>query len=145
MPSHGADDILDLFEKIRKAKAAEQEEMHEEAAVSDEQDKEQEVPPERVDLTRMYEFSNMEQLTRLAGVLNGYYGGENDLYKNVRKNRFYLMLHNSEHTPQEFNKVCNIISEYARQKNYTDAVGAFFEEHGKLIIKGNALQTLASL
>jgi adapter protein MecA 1/2 len=145
MPLHGADDILDLFEKIRKAKAAEQEELSGEAAVSGEQDNEKEVLPESVDLTRMYEFSNMEQLTRLAGVLNGYYAGENDLYKNVRKNRFYLMLHNSEHTPQEFNKVCNIISEYARQKNYTDAVGAFFEEHGKLIIKGNALQTLASL
>jgi adapter protein MecA 1/2 len=55
------------------------------------------------------------------------------------------MLHNSEHTPQEFNKVCNIISEYARQKNYTDAVGAFYEEHGRLIIKGSALQTLAAL
>jgi hypothetical protein len=38
-----------------------------------------------------------------------------------------------------------MISEYARQKNYNNAMGAFFEEHGRLIIKGNALQTLAAL
>jgi adapter protein MecA 1/2 len=145
LPIQGADDILDLFEKIRREKAAELEQRKTEAAASGEAEDGKDAPLERVDLTKMYEFSDMEALTRLAGVLSGYYAGENDLYKNVRKNRFYLMLHNSEHTPQEFNKVCNIISEYARQKNYTDAVGAFFEEHGKLIIKGNALQTLASL
>ena len=143
-PTQGADDILDLFEKIRKEKEKENAAKQKERETSEEESAES-VQAEKVDLTRMYEFSNMEQVIRLSGVLNGYYTGENDLYKNVRKNRFYLMLHNSEHTPQEFNKVCNIISEYARQKNYTDAVGAFFEEHGRLIVKGNALQTIAQL
>lgn len=136
-PTQGADDILDLFEKIRKEKAKENEAKQEKT--------EQAEPVVPVDLTKMYEFTDMEQIMRLSLVLNGYYTGENDLYKNVQKNRYYLMLHNSTHTPQEFNKVCNIISEYARQKNYTDAIGAFFEEHGKLIIKGNALQTIATL
>jgi adapter protein MecA 1/2 len=145
MPLQGADDILDLFEKIRREKAAEQEQKQEESADAVGDATEKRVPTEHVDLTRMYEFSDMNQLTRLAGVLDGYYTGENDLYKNVRTNRYCLMLHNSDHTPQEFNKVCNIISEYARQKNYTDAVGAFYEEHGRLIIKGSALQTLAAL
>jgi adapter protein MecA 1/2 len=142
-PLHGADDILDLFEKIRKEKEAEK--AQEEPVTDIESETEKEVCPEHVDLTRMYEFSDMEQLIRLAGVLNGYYTGKNDLYKNVRRNRFYLMLHNSAHTPQEFNKVCNIVSEYARQRNYSEAIGAFFEEHGRLIIKENALQTLAAL
>ena len=143
-PTQGADDILDLFEKIRKEKEKENAAKQKERETSEEESTKA-VQPEQVDLTKMYEFSDMEQVIRLSGVLNGYYTGENDLYKNVQKNRFYLMLHNSEHTPQEFNKVCNIISEYARQKNYTDAVGAFFEEHGKLIVKGNALQTIAQL
>lgn len=145
LPTQGADDILDLFEKIRQAKAKELEgisaEETSEAASAEEPD----ALTEPVDLTKMYEFSDMEQLIRLSGVLKGYYQGENDLYKNLQKNTFYLMIHNSNHTPQEFNKVCNIISEYARQKNYSDAVGAFFKEHGKLIIKGDALQTLATL
>jgi adapter protein MecA 1/2 len=138
----GADDILDWFEKLGREKAKE------DPAKESEEDTEtsaRDIPVARVDLTKMFEFSSIDQVIRLASVLNGYYTGRNDLYKNVKKNRFYLMLHNSEHTPQEFNKVCNIISEYARQKNYTGAIGAFFEEHGKLIIRANALQTLAAL
>lgn len=144
----GADDILDLFEKIRKERAKQNavaDETKEQDAPVREEEQQTPVSAEPVDLTKMYEFSDMEQIIRLSGVLNGYYTGENDLYKNVQKNRFYLMLHNSDHTPQEFNKVCNIISEYASQKAYTDAVGAFFEEHGKLLVKGNALQTIAQL
>ena len=144
----GADDILDLFEKIRKERAkqkASADEAKEQDTTAGEEEPQTPVSAEPVDLTKMYEFSDMEQIIRLSGVLNGYYTGENDLYKNVQKNRFYLMLHNSEHTPQEFNKVCNIISEYASQRAYTDAVGAFFEEHGKLLVKGNALQTIAQL
>jgi adapter protein MecA 1/2 len=142
LPMQGADDILDWFEKLGREKAKE------DPAKESEEDTEtsaRDIPVARVDLTKMFEFSSIDQVIRLASVLNGYYTGRNDLYKNVKKNRFYLMLHNSEHTPQEFNKVCNIISEYARQKNYTGAIGAFFEEHGKLIIRANALQTLAAL
>ena len=55
------------------------------------------------------------------------------------------MAHKSEHTPKEFNKVCNIISEYAYQKNYVPANEAFFKEHGNVIIEEAAIQTLAVL
>ena len=55
------------------------------------------------------------------------------------------MIHKSGHTPEEFNKVCNMISEYAAQRNYTAAVGAYYNEHGKKILSGNALQVLATL
>jgi adapter protein MecA 1/2 len=142
-PVQGADDVLGWFEKLHQEK--ESADVQEEPDAGEKTVSGSDVRVARVDLTKMFEFSDMEQLIRLAGVLDGYYVGKNDLYKNVRKNRFYLLIHSSEHTPQEFNKVCNMISEYARQKNYNNAMGAFFEEHGRLIIKGNALQTLAAL
>jgi adapter protein MecA 1/2 len=142
-PVQGADDVLGWFEKLHQEK--ESADGQEEPDAGEKTVSGRDVRIARADLTKMFEFSDMEQLIRLAGVLDGYYVGENDLYKNVRKNRFYLLIHSSEHTPQEFNKVCNMISEYARQKNYNNAMGAFFEEHGRLIIKGNALQTLAAL
>jgi adapter protein MecA 1/2 len=142
-PVQGADDVLGWFEKLHQEKESADEQKEPDAGEKTVSGSDVRVA--RVDLTKMFEFSDMEQLIRLAGVLDGYYAGKNDLYKNVRKNRFYLLIHSSEHTPQEFNKVCNMISEYARQKNYNNAMGAFFEEHGRLIIKGNALQTLAAL
>lgn len=128
LPIQGADDILGLFKNLKEDQ--------------EEKEQKQEVIS---DLTKMFEFSQMEQVEALAHVLAGYYDGENDLYKNIDKNSFYLMIHKSMHTPEEFNKVCNIVSEYAKQKNYNDSIGAFFAEHGKRILKGNALQTLSQL
>lgn len=96
-------------------------------------------------LTKMFEFKNLEQMERLAQVLGGYYDGENDLYKDEAKNRFFLLVQKSNHTPEEFNKVCNVISEYAVHRKYVPAKEAFLKEHGKLLVKGNALQVLESI
>lgn len=143
----GADDILGLFNRIRE----EQEKLEQGQESQGQQEGQeqtsaaQQSPVVLNDLTKMFEFPNMHQVERLARVLSGYYKGQNDLYRNVRTNHYCLMVHKSSHTPAEFNKVCNMISEYALQKNYTPAAGAHYEEHGRSILKGNALQVLAAL
>ncbi len=136
----GADDILGIFNKIR--------EKAQETAAADAETKGvpvSEVRPVSADCTKMFEFPSLDQVERLAGVLADYYDGHNDLYKNEKQNSFYLVVHKDEHTPEEFNKICNVICEYARQKNYTRAMGAFFSEHGKKIMGPRALQMLTAL
>ena len=96
-------------------------------------------------LTKMFEFKNLEEVERLAQVLAGFYEGTNDLYKDEGKNRLLLLVRKSDHTPEEFNKVCNVISEYAIHKKYVPAKEAFLKEHGKLLVKGNALQVLETI
>lgn len=96
-------------------------------------------------LTKMFEFKSLEQIERLAHVLAGYYEGENDLYKDEAKARLYLLVQKSSHAPEEFNKVCNVISEFATHRKYAPAKEAFLKEHGKLLVKGNALQVLESI
>ena len=138
--TQGADDILDLFKKIRK----EADEIKE-----DNVEKPKEIQLEEINVTadvvKMFEFMQLESLERLAHVLGDFYFGENQVYKDLQRNRYYLFLHKSHHTPEDFNKVCNIISEYAVQKKYTPATEAYFKEHGKAILKENALQILNSL
>lgn len=136
----GADDILDLFKKLREdAEVKEDKELKQV-----EKEPEQEISVS-TDLVKMFEFTNMEELERLSGVLGDFYSGENQVYKDLHRNRYYLFLHKSQHAPEEFNKICNIISEYATQKKYTSATEAYFKEHGKVILKENALQILNSL
>lgn len=135
----GADDILELFQKIREAKASSESENAQQTEAPEE------VPEVPADLTKMFEFTTIDQVERLAHVLVNYYNGRNDLFKNEKKNRFYLVIHKDDHTPEEFNKVCNIICEYAQQKNYNPAVGAYFAEHGNKITGPQALQVFASL
>ena len=64
-------------------------------------------PAKPLDLTKMFEFSDLEQLERLAHVLGSYYDGKNDVYKDEKKNRFYLIVHKSQHAPEEVER-CTI-------------------------------------
>lgn len=150
----GADDVLGLFKKI-----------HDEKMKTDAKRKDNFVPlpeaisnpkPEpktakvskeaaNVDLTKIYTFSSFDDITRLAVVLNGYYFGSNSLYKNTSSGLYYLTLSKSTHTPEEFNRVCNILSEYGNQVKYSAASEAFLEEHNDLFVKEDALQKLAVL
>lgn len=148
--SKGADDVLGMFRKLRGEQGKNQESSTKQKAYPDADNETKRTtvstaPEVSADLTKMFEFHRIEEVERIAHVLDGYYHGVNDLYKNEQKNRYYLLIHKSGHTPEEFNKVCNIICEYALQKNYTNAVEAYFAEHGKVILKEEALQVLASL
>ena len=146
----GADDILGLFRKVRQEYDSKEEPVKagrmpaaktEHKAVSRD--------PVQVDvlkgLTKMFEFDKLDQVERLASVLAAYYGGSNDLYRHEGRECFYLLVRKDRHTPEEFNKVCNIISEYARQREYTGSFEAHLKEHEKKILEGNALQVLAQL
>lgn len=131
----------ELDTRFSKFSEAEEEEdsLNESSTLSDFQN---EKADEITNLTKMFEFRNLDQIERLAQVVAGFYDGENDLYKDENKNCLFLLVQKSNHTPGEFNKVCNVISEYAIHRKYVPAKEAFLKEHGKLLIKGNALQML---
>lgn len=146
--SEGADDILGLFKKIQeeRRKAAEGEQKEDSFVPLDDGKKKKEMPVNvLVDITKLFVFGDLAEVTRLAHVLDGFYTGSNDLYKSETKHKYYLLVSKSRQTPEEFNKVCNILSEYAMQQSYTPATEAFLGEHYKILLKGNALQTLAEL
>lgn len=97
------------------------------------------------DIVKLFSFRNMEHIVRLARVLKDFYTGDNSLFLDAPEHVYYLVLHKSEHTPSEFNRVCNILSEYALQNRYVASAEAYFSEHFRCIIAQNALQTLAEL
>lgn len=148
--SMGADDILDLFRKIQeeRQKAEAQHIRSEnfiplEQAISRHQSQDSETLV--VDITKLFVFRQLDEISRLARVLKGFYNGQNVLYKNASNRKYYLVISKSNHTPEDFNKVCNILSEYARQEKFSASVQAFFEEHYQVLIRERALQTLADL
>ena len=95
--------------------------------------------------TEVFAFKSLDQIERVAYLLDGFYEGENDLYKNERLNQFFLIIHKSMHTDEEFHKVCNVISEYANRREKVAGKEAFLKEHGKLLVKGKALQMLGEI
>jgi len=96
-------------------------------------------------LTKVYSFPSLTAVTALAQLISPHYFGENTLYKDEVSSNYYLVLHMSHHTPEEFNRICNVISEYGTPVNTGYASLAYFAEHFKPIVKADAVQTLTVL
>lgn len=137
----GADDILNLFNKIREAHQKAAEVFAAEATKDTPSESAQEETP--FELTRLYRFQNLDTAIQAAHVLKNNYNGRNSLYKNTDDHEYLLTISKSSHTPEEFNRVCNILSEYAACLKYTPGNEAFFEEHLECIAANEALQKLA--
>lgn len=152
--AEGADDILGLFRKISDDKKAAEnakegqsdivplKDTAKGAAKGDAADEDLNIP---IDLTKLFVFHHMEDIMRLAHILKDFYDGDNTLYKSPKNHRYYLFLHKSSLTPEVFNKVCNILSEYAHQETITPSTEAFFLEHYPCISPNRALQIFADL
>ena len=140
----GADDIIDLFHKLCDVKNKAQEIAKE----SGTEGKRKEPAASEERMWIWYAPSTSQPSTMSSApqkALNQYFTGSNSLYKNRADANYQLVLHQSGCKPEEFNKVCNILSEYGRQESFSLAAEAFLLEHGNAMVKENALQELASL
>ena len=133
--AEGADEVLDIFKRMMEQhiKGLEKQQEEKPAKIADE-----------IDLTRLYCFGNLESIIEAAHVLKNYYHGENRLYKNSSRKLYYLVLSKSSHTPEEFNKICNILTQYGSNEPYKKSTESYMAEHYDLVIKKEALQKLAN-
>jgi adapter protein MecA 1/2 len=92
---------------------------------------------------RIYSFKTLSEVTELASVLGGQYHGINTLYKNPANSQYFLIISKSQHTPEEFGRICNIASEYGKAERITYASSIYFDEHYEVIIRDQALQILS--
>lgn len=145
--SEGADDVLDLFKKIHDSHLAES--VPDNAGTLNGTGRRGAKTPASagvnlgVDLTRIYGFESLNQVTRLAHILIQFYHGKNSLYKNEKKPGYMLVVTQSDHTPEEFNKICNMLSEYGNPEKIAAASEAYMEEHFEPVIKDKAIQALS--
>lgn len=156
----GADGILDLYKKIHEEKMRlEHQKQAAEFVPLDQAINKSPVKPsepgrklpvsspaaEPINLTKLYCMTNLDTVSSLANILKEFYKGVNSLYKDPVNKDYYLLINKNLHSPEEFNKVCNIASEFGSQKPCSPAVEAFIEEHYESIIRQDALQVLASI
>lgn len=138
----GADEVLDLFKRIHNetleaaAPLAQKESAGTEKKAAEKQNAE---------IIRIFSFHSLHELMRLAHILHDNYREVNSLYKNEASDRYLLTVSKGEHSPEEYNKICNILSEYGRIERYASAGEAYLEEHYVPIIKDSALQSLAKI
>lgn len=152
--SESADDVLDLFKRLHqeKARSADVEDSLEDSSLENISSLESddvlnsEIPVNvPLHLTKIYSFTKLDHVTRVAHVLRNYYNGRNSLYKDSIAGKYLLLLGKSDHTPEEFNKICNVLSEYGTQEKSAAASESYLEEHLDVLLKDSALQSLKNI
>ena len=90
-------------------------------------------------------LGTLDGVIRASRLLAPVYTGANTLYKDEENNVFILALAPSDHSDNEFNKICNMLSEYGSPEKADAPTLAFLEEHCTVIVSENAVQKLSTL
>ena len=96
-------------------------------------------------ISRVFSFNSIDNISDVAGIVDHIYHDSNMLYKNKADKRYYLVITKENVSSKDFNRVCNILSEYGtKEPSYDNALG-FFTEHCECIISRHALHVLSRL
>lgn len=144
--SPATDSIFDLFRQIQESRLAElagsgKGEARQKGATG----AEKKSSPVAVGSAKIFSFSSMHHLIRLAHVTSSFYDGKNTLYKNTAAGKYLLVISEENLSAEDFNRICNVVSEYGRLEQSATGSEAYYKEHYDLITEGKALQTLAQI
>ena len=132
----GADELLDLINKVKDAVTETAKQAAEKA-----EKKESSKGPK----IRLFSFSTLDCMIQASHLLGDMYHGANTLYKDGANDIYVLAMTQSEHSLAEFNKVCNMLSEYGCLEKASPAVLAYLEEHCEVIVGEDAVQQLSTI
>lgn len=131
----GPDEVMDLFRRIH--------ESHKASVDTDV--KRPAEPDEDPALTRIFLFGNLDTVLNASSHLGQAFSGLSALYKEESSGKYLLTITRGEASLADFNRACNLLSEYGHiQKNRNTGL-AYLEEHYEPLIRKDALQTLAKI
>ncbi len=94
---------------------------------------------------RIFSFRNINDISKAAVMVAPIYKDANSLYKSPFDNHYYLIVNNQSGNIENYQRACNLLSEYGTKVKANYAMPYYFSEHFKLIIKNDAIRTLASI
>lgn len=100
---------------------------------------------ESANISWVFSFSSLDDITNAACIIDTFYKDSNSVYKNPSDRRYYLCISKTKCNSKDFNKVCNILSEYGQKESGFDNHIGFFAEHCECIIAEHALHILRRL
>ena len=130
---NGTDEVLDLFRKLQTGQSENADSEHEGSDASG-----QEV------ITRIFLMNSLQQVMNVCQLISARYQGESTLYKETSTGKFFLLLTDSADNRTDFDKICNIVSEYGTLQRSLSASGSFLQEHYEVLIRSNAVQSLGN-
>lgn len=139
--TEAADDVLDLFKKI-KGNSRLKEETSSDTGSKNADDA---LAAEGKEILKIFSFSSLNQLICITPSLAAFYDGVNSLYKDEKNRRYLLSVSQSGQTPENFNRVCNILSEHGQMERFAPTIESYMEEHFGVLVKERAIQALTEV
>lgn len=132
----GAETLLNLLGKVK-------EKINTADTAQDPSEKED--PEVRKATLRLFSFSTMDNVLQAVHLLNRMYNGSNTLYKDHDEDVYILALTQSDYSTKDFNRICNMLTEYGTLEKASGATLAFLEEHCEVLVPADAVQKLAAI
>lgn len=126
----GAEDILDLLNKMKET-VKEHTATHAEST------------DETASTVRLFSFSTLDNVIGACKFLSKIYHGVSTLYKDSAEQVYILAITVSDYSGNDFNRICNMFSEYASLEKADGVTLAFLEEHCTVVISQNAVEQLS--
>lgn len=141
----GAEGLLDLLGKVQESFEAQAAQTAQTAKAASETSDDNTDKKDSGNNIRLFSFPVMENVLKAAHLLAPMYHGSNTLYKDDQEEMYLLALAQSDHSTADFNRICNMLSEYGALESASGATFAFLEEHCETFLSGNAVQQLANI
>ncbi len=144
------DEVMNLFQKVQNAESglvsdvSLNDKLSSKPRHSSAQKQPSDVKPEMA-ASKIYSFSDLNHVIRLAHVISGMPVGNNSLYKDPRSMDYRLIIHCGNMSAENFNKLCNIFSEYGSCLKSSSGANSYMKEHFEPICLDHALQSLAEI
>lgn len=141
------DELMNIFNRVKEYFNKDSDNKASQTSPSKQPDKGTTDKPEHresANISRVFSFSSLDDITNAACIIDTFYKDANSVYKNPSDRRYYLCISKTKCNSKDFNKVCNILSEYGKGSSCTPAREAHLIEHGE-VISVNALQQLIQL
>ena len=125
--------MLDLFRRIQQSRNPAASDSAQPVSDNDSEDKKR---------TRIFEFHSLQRVISAAEVTASRYNGLSSLYKNEHDGTYLLVLTQGNASRDDFDKICNMLSEYGSLQRSMPARAVFLKEHYESLIADKALQSL---
>ena len=142
------DELMNIFNRVKEYFNKDSDNKASQYSPSKQPDKGTTDRPEHresANISRVFSFSSLDDITNAACIIDTFYKDANSVYKNPSDRRYYLCISKTKCNSKDFNKVCNILSEYGQKESGFDNHIGFFAEHCECIIAEHALHILRRL
>lgn len=128
------DEVMDLFRRLHTAPPE---------ADSQGSPKNSENSTEAV-FSRIFHMNSLRQAMDACRLIAANYTGASSLYKHQSEQRYYLTLTSAGISGEDFDKACNILSEYGTMQRSFSVSESYLAEHCEVLIPRNAVNILGN-